>query len=152
VHAGAVLPASALALFWRLGTALVAAEMLGLAEEASARIYAQLRTRVQFGHPIGSFQALQHRAAELSIDLELGRAAVEAALAHDAQPATVSAAKVMMGEALFRISTEMVQLHGGIGMTDAHDAGLFLKRSRSLEALFGNRGWHRDRYARMRGY
>jgi alkylation response protein AidB-like acyl-CoA dehydrogenase len=116
-----------------------------------------LKTRVQFGQVIGSFQALQHRAAKMFTDLELARSCVEAALTaidNDSPdvPELVSLAKAKVGDTLHLVSNEMVQMHGGIGMTDAHDAGLYLKRARATEATFGNQAYHRDRYARIQGY
>ncbi len=135
----------------------LAAEMLGAATQAFETTLDYLKTRVQFGQPIGAFQALQHRAAKMFTDLELSRSCVEAALsAIDAGaadvPELVSLAKARMGDTLHLVSNEMVQMHGGIGMTDAHDAGLYLKRARSQEATFGGQAWHRDRYARLNGY
>ncbi len=90
-------------------------------------------------------------------DLELARSAVEAALqAIDADtpdvPELVSLAKAKMGDVFHLVSNEMVQMHGGIGMTDAHDAGFYMKRARAAEAAFGNQAYHRDRYARIQGY
>ena len=133
------------------------AEMLGAAQQAFETTVDYLKTRVQFGHVIGSFQALQHRAAKMLLDLELSRSAVESALAaidRDAEdvPELVSLAKVKMGDTFHLISNEMVQMHGGIGMTDAHDAGFYLKRARAAEALFGNQAFHRDRYGRLQGF
>ncbi|MGV8996152.1 MAG: acyl-CoA dehydrogenase [Parvibaculaceae bacterium] len=134
-----------------------AAEMLGAATQAFEVTVEYLKTRVQFGQPIGSFQALQHRAAVMLTNLELARSTVETALAGiDAGranvPELVSIAKAKVGDTLHVISNEMVQMHGGIGMTDAHDAGFYLKRARSCEAIFGNQAYHRDRYARINGY
>ncbi|MFN9926077.1 MAG: acyl-CoA dehydrogenase family protein, partial [Phenylobacterium sp.] len=116
-----------------------------------------LKTRVQFGQVIGSFQALQHRAAKMFTELELSRSAVEAALTaidNDAPdvPELVSLSKAKMGDTFHLISNEMVQMHGGIGMTDAHDSGFYLKRARAAEATYGNQAFHRDRYARIQGY
>jgi len=133
------------------------AEMLGSAVQAFEITLAYLKVRVQFGQVIGSFQALQHRAAKMFTDLELARSAVEAALqAIDADtpdvPELVSLAKAKMGDVFHLVSNEMVQMHGGIGMTDAHDAGFYMKRARAAEAAFGNQGYHRDRYARIQGY
>ncbi|HEV2530120.1 acyl-CoA dehydrogenase family protein, partial [Phenylobacterium sp.] len=121
----------------------VAAEMLGAATQAFETTLDYLKTRVQFGQVIGSFQALQHRAAKMFTDLELSRSAVEAALTaidNDAPdtPELVSLAKAKMGDTFHLVSNEMVQMHGGIGMTDAHDAGFYLKRARAAEAAFGN--------------
>ncbi|MDB5450348.1 MAG: acyl-CoA dehydrogenase, partial [Phenylobacterium sp.] len=135
----------------------VAAEMLGSAVQAFETTLDYLKVRVQFGQVIGSFQALQHRAAKMFTDLELARSAVEAALAAiDADspeaPELVSLAKAKMGDTFHLVSNEMVQMHGGIGMTDAHDAGFYLKRARAAEAAFGNQAYHRDRYAKIQGY
>jgi alkylation response protein AidB-like acyl-CoA dehydrogenase len=135
----------------------VAAEMLGAAVQAFETTLDYLKVRVQFGQVIGSFQALQHRAAKMFTDLELARSAVEAALqAIDADspdvPELVSLAKAKMGDTFHLVSNEMVQMHGGIGMTDAHDAGFYLKRARACEAAFGSQSFHRDRYARIQGY
>ncbi|HEX7943556.1 MAG TPA: acyl-CoA dehydrogenase family protein [Phenylobacterium sp.] len=135
----------------------LAAEMLGAATQAFEVTLDYLKTRVQFGQVIGSFQALQHRAAKMFTELELSRSAVEAALtaidnnAPDV-PELASLAKAKMGDTLHLVSNEMVQMHGGIGMTDAHDAGFYLKRARAAEAAFGNQAYHRDRYARINGY
>ena len=135
----------------------LAAEMLGAATQAFDNTVEYLKVREQFGHVIGAFQALQHRAAKMLRDLELARSAVQAALeAIDADsddvPELVSIAKVKVGDTFHLISNEMVQMHGGIGMTDAHDAGFYLKRARAAEALFGNQAYHRDRFARLNGY
>jgi alkylation response protein AidB-like acyl-CoA dehydrogenase len=135
----------------------IAAEMLGSALQAFETTLDYLKVRVQFGQVIGSFQALQHRAAKMFTDLELSRSAVEAALAAiDADspdvPELVSLAKAKMGDTFHLVSNEMVQMHGGIGMTDAHDAGFYLKRARAAEAAFGNQAYHRDRYAKIQGY
>jgi len=135
----------------------LAAEMLGCALQAFETTLDYLKTRVQFGQVIGAFQTLQHRAARMFTDLELARSCVEAALtaidngSPDA-PELVSLAKAKAGEVLHLVSNEMVQMHGGIGMTDAHDAGLYLKRARAAEITFGGPSYHRDRYARLQGY
>ena len=138
-------------------TAAVAAEMLGMAEAAFATTNDYLKTRVQFGQPLASFQALQHRMARMFTELELMRSAVEGALeAIDAGRSDVDQAvclaKAIGGETLKLVSREMVQLHGGIGMTDEHDAGLYMKRAAVLEATYGNAAWHRERFARLNGY
>jgi alkylation response protein AidB-like acyl-CoA dehydrogenase len=134
-----------------------AAEMLGQATQSFELTLDYLKTRVQFERPIGMFQALQHRAARMFIELELTRSCIDAALqAIERNTADVSAlaslAKAKAGELLLLVSNEMVQLHGGIGMTDEHDAGLYLKRARVQEATFGGRSFHRGRYARLMGY
>jgi alkylation response protein AidB-like acyl-CoA dehydrogenase len=135
----------------------VAAEMLGQASEAFEITSEYLKTRRQFGQVIGGFQALQHRAAKLFTDLELTRSCVLAALdALDRESGNVaeyaSLAKARASETLHNATNEMVQLHGGIGMTDEHDAGLYLKRARVAEALYGGASFHRDRYATLLGF
>ena len=137
--------------------AALAAEMLGAATQEFEVTLDYLKTRVQFGQAIGTFQALQHRAAKMFTDLELTRSCVEAALtaidknANDV-PALVSLSKATVNELAHLVSNEMVQMHGGIGMTDAHDSGLYLKRARAAEATYGSASFHRDRYARLMGY
>jgi alkylation response protein AidB-like acyl-CoA dehydrogenase len=134
----------------------LAAEMLGTANAAFDITLDYLKTRTQFGQVIGTFQALQHRASKLFTDLETTRSCVEAALeALDAggdTRALASLAKAKATEVLHLASNEMVQMHGGIGMTDAHDSGLYMKRARVAEALFGGASFHRDRYARLQGF
>ena len=134
----------------------LSAEILGQATQAFEITLDYLKTRVQFGQVIGTFQALQHRAAKMFTDLETTRSCVEAALeAADAGGDTrllASLAKAKASEVLHLASNEMVQMHGGIGMTDAHDSGLYMKRARVAEALFGSASFHRDRYARLSGF
>ena len=134
----------------------LAAEMLGSASAAFDITLDYLKTRTQFGQVIGTFQALQHRAAKWFTDLETTRSCVEAALeALDAgadSRALASLAKAKASELVHLASNEMVQMHGGIGMTDAHDAGLYMKRARVAEALFGGASFHKDRYARLLGF
>ncbi|MDQ0465932.1 alkylation response protein AidB-like acyl-CoA dehydrogenase [Caulobacter ginsengisoli] len=135
----------------------LAAEMLGQATQAFEITLDYLKTRVQFGQVIGTFQALQHRAAKMFTDLETTRSCVEAALeAIDSGSSDVRAAcslaKCKASELIHLVSNEMVQMHGGIGMTDAHDAGLYMKRARVAEALFGGASFHKDRYARLLGF
>ncbi|MEM7079494.1 MAG: acyl-CoA dehydrogenase family protein [Pseudomonadota bacterium] len=133
------------------------AEMLGTGAQAFDMTLEYLQTRKQFGKVIGSFQALGHRAAELFSAMELARSCSEAALqAIDADADNVaemaSLAKAQVGEFLYTMSNQLIQIHGGIGMTDEFDAGLYLKRARVLDPLYGNRGFHRDRYARLLGF
>jgi alkylation response protein AidB-like acyl-CoA dehydrogenase len=135
----------------------LAAEMLGAADAAFEMTAEYLKVRKQFGQLIGSFQSLQHRAAIMFTDLELTRSCVTAGLdALDRNANNVaelaSLAKARAGETLHLVSNETVQMHGGIGMTDAHDSGLYMKRARVLEALYGSEAFHRDRYARLGGY
>jgi alkylation response protein AidB-like acyl-CoA dehydrogenase len=135
----------------------LAAEMLGSAAEAFERTVQYLKERKQFGVPIGSFQALKHRAALLFCEIELARSAVTAALAaldakaNDASQ-LASLAKAKAGDAFFLAGNEGVQMHGGIGMTDEHEIGFFLKRARVAQAAFGDGAFHRDRYAALMGY
>jgi alkylation response protein AidB-like acyl-CoA dehydrogenase len=135
----------------------LAAEMLGLSTQAFEITLEYLKTRTQFGQLIGTFQALQHRAAKMFTELEMTRSCVEAALdaidanANDVR-ALCSLAKAKASETAHLVSNEMVQMHGGIGMTDAHDSGLYMKRARTCEALFGGASFHRDRYATLMGF
>jgi acyl-CoA dehydrogenase len=133
------------------------AETLGLMEEAFERTLTYLKTRVQFGVPIGSFQALKHRAARCFIEIELSRSTVMAAAraldegSGEAQR-LVSVAKARCSDAAILVTNEAVQMHGGIGMTDEHDIGFYMKRARVAELSFGDAAWHRDRYARLEGF
>lgn len=135
----------------------LAAEMLGSALQAFEITLEHLKTRVQFGQIIGTFQALQHRSATMFTHLELARSCVEAALGalDDEAPNArelVSLAKAKMGATLGLVTNEAVQMHGGMGMTDAHDVGLYLKRARVADATFGGVAYHRERYAILRGH
>jgi alkylation response protein AidB-like acyl-CoA dehydrogenase len=135
---------------------LAAAEMLGMAGQAFETTLAYLKQRVQFGQVLATFQALQHRMANLFSDIELMRSAVEGGLAAidrggDTRQAALLA-KVKANEVGHLMSREMVQLHGGIGMTDEYDAGFYLKRMRVLEAMWGNTSYLRDRFATLNGY
>jgi alkylation response protein AidB-like acyl-CoA dehydrogenase len=132
------------------------AEMLGTAAQAFDMTLEYLKTRVQFGQVIGSFQALGHRAAGLYTQMELTRSCVEAALegidsASDDVAELCSLAKCKAGDFLHNVSNELIQIHGGIGMTDEFDAGFYLKRARAAEATFGNQAFHRNRYAELAG-
>ncbi|HEX3766026.1 MAG TPA: acyl-CoA dehydrogenase family protein [Kofleriaceae bacterium] len=138
-------------------TVALTGEMLGGMAEALERTLAYLRERRQFGVAIGSFQGLKHRAARLYIELELSRSAVMAAArAVDAgsadAPQLVSLAKARLSDAYCLATNEAVQLHGGIGMTDEHDIGFFLKRARASEMTFGDAAYHRGRFAELSGY
>jgi alkylation response protein AidB-like acyl-CoA dehydrogenase len=133
------------------------AELLGLAQEAFERTLAYLKERKQFGVPIGSFQALQHRAAHLFGEIEMCKSLVLKSLqcldegnAIDPQLASMTKAKLI--ETAHKAATEAIQMHGGIGMTDEFDIGFFLKRCRILESVYGDRYFHLDRFARQRGY
>ena len=127
------------------------AEMLGAMGQAFKMTLDYLKEREQFGVKIGSFQALQHRAVDLFIEIELCRSAVMVA-ARDPHPRLVSLAKARCSDGIMKICNEAIQLHGGIGMTDEHDIGFYLKRAMVSSQTLGTSAWHRDRYARERGY
>lgn len=134
-----------------------AAELLGLICEAFERTVAYLKERVQFEVPIGSFQALQHRAARLHVEIELLRSSVAAALeavdaAEEGAAELASLAKARASDLSEKALNEAVQMHGGVGVTDALEIGFFLKRARVLQQTLGDGAYHRDRYARLRGF
>ncbi len=138
-------------------TAGLCAQMLGAMSAAFEMTLEYLRTRKQFGVAIGSFQALKHRAAILYTEIELARSAVmgmNQALdqARPGAAALVSVAKASCSDAFLLAANEGIQMHGGIGMTDEHDIGFFLKRARVSEMTFGDAAWHRRRYAELEGY
>jgi alkylation response protein AidB-like acyl-CoA dehydrogenase len=140
-----------------IGRAGVSAELLGIAQEAFERTVEYLKERKQFGVPIGSFQALQHRAAHLYSEIEICKSLVIKTLQTlDENPAgdaeLVSMTKAKLAETAHLATAEAIQMHGGIGMTDEFDIGFFLKRSRILESLYGDGYFHLDRFARQRGY
>ena len=140
-----------------IGRGAVASEMVGLSEEVFNRTVTYLKERKQFGKLIGEFQALQHRAAELYIDIEITRAAVLKALQtldgdFDKASAAVAVAKARAGTTATRAVQEGVQMHGGMGMTDQFDIGFFMKRARVCQELFGDSNYHADQLARMRSY
>jgi acyl-CoA dehydrogenase len=133
------------------------AELLGVALEAFDRTMVYLRERKQFGVPIGSFQALQHRSAATYSDLELCKSLVLNALQQiDAGSSDLaeiaSLTKSKMAEVAMNATAEGIQMHGGIGMTDEFEIGFFYKRARILETLLGDRYFHLDRFASKRGY
>jgi alkylation response protein AidB-like acyl-CoA dehydrogenase len=135
----------------------LAAEMLGSANEAFDRTVQYLKDRKQFGVAIGSFQALKHRAAQMFCEVEITRSAVLAAasaLDSNANDATalVALAKAKANETLYLCGNEGVQMHGGIGMTDEHEIGFFMKRSRVAQVSFGDTAFCRDRYASFMSY
>jgi alkylation response protein AidB-like acyl-CoA dehydrogenase len=140
-----------------IGRGAVAAEMVGLSEEVFGRTVNYLKERKQFGKLIGEFQALQHRAAQLYIDIEITRAAVLKALQTlDADfanaGAAVAVAKARAGTTATLAVQEGVQMHGGMGMTDQFDIGFFMKRARVCQELFGDANFHADQLARMKNY
>ena len=140
-----------------VATLTTAAALLGLMERAFSMTLDYMRTRQQFGKLIGSFQALQHRAADLRIQIALTRASVddaasvldEAASSPDQRRAAVSRAKARASDAGLLVTRTCIQLHGGIGYTDDADIGLFLRRAMVLSSLYGNAAAHRTRYASL---
>ena len=135
-----------------------AAEALGLLREVFERTVSYLKERVQFDAVIGSFQALQHRAARIYVELELLESCVLAALeaidsGREVKVAEhVSLAKAKASDLCEKICNEAVQLHGGIGVTDELDIGLYFKRARVLQRLLGDAGYHRARFAQLKGF
>jgi alkylation response protein AidB-like acyl-CoA dehydrogenase len=137
-------------------TLATAAFLLGVMERAFAMTLSYLKTRQQFGKPIGSFQALAHRAADLKIEVALTRASVEAAAATldtsaaaAVRQAAVSRAKARASDAAMRVARQAIQMHGGIGYTDEYDVGLYLRKAMVLANLFGSAALHRARYAEV---
>jgi alkylation response protein AidB-like acyl-CoA dehydrogenase len=140
-------------------TVALCGEMLGAMSEAFERTLVYLGEREQFGVKIGTFQALKHRAAKMFVERELARSsAMAAARALDENEGTrdarvlVSNAKARCSDALILLTNEALQMHGGIGMTDEHDIGLFMKRARVCELTFGDAAYHRNRFAQLQGY
>ncbi len=140
-----------------VGRAAVASEMVGVSEEAFTRTVTYIKERKQFGKLIGEFQALQHRAAHLYTEIEITKAAVLKALQtldsdFDAAGAAVAVAKAKAGSTATLAVQEAVQMHGGVGMTDAFDIGFFMKRARVCQELFGDTAYHTEQLARLKGY
>jgi acyl-CoA dehydrogenase len=134
------------------------AEMLGGAQQAFDDTVEYLQTRKQFGVAIGTFQALAHRASRMYIELALARSAVAAAAsrADDATPAELakvaSLAKARCSEAFVHVTSEAIQMHGGIGVTDDFHIGFYFKRARAADVLFGDATYHLRRWAELSGY
>jgi len=140
-----------------IGRGAVASEMVGVAEGVFGRTVGYLKERRQFGKAIGEFQALQHRAAQLYIEIEITRAAVLKALQTldkdvGQSAAAVAVAKARAGATATLAVQEGVQMHGGMGMTDQFDIGFFMKRARVCQELFGDSNFQADQLARMKGY
>ena len=140
-----------------IGRITMSAEMLGNAESAFDITLNYLKQRKQFGALIGSFQALQHRAAEMFCEIELTKSSVMAAMraadesSNELQRLS-SLSKTIAGETLHLVSNESIQMHGGIGVTDEYDIGFFLKRARVIEQIFGSAKFHTERYANLSGF
>ena len=140
-----------------ISRAAISAEMLGSALQAYEITLDYLKEREQFGSKIGSFQALQHRAAIMFSELELCKSCViESVTSFDEggndSERLASLSKAKIGEVFHLVSNESVQMHGGIGVTDEYDIGLYLKRARVAEQIFGNSDFHKNRYAELTGY
>ena len=140
----------------RAGVGL-AAQMLGASEQAFADTLEYLKEREQFGAPIGSFQALQHRAVALYTEIALLRSVVlAAARVIDDKPEDIprlaSLAKAFASETFLRVAQEAIQMHGGIGVTDEHDIGFYIKRAQATYMTFGEPSQHRRRWAELHGY
>ena len=139
------------------GRVAIAAELMGLCLEAFERTVAYLKEREQFGALIGSFQALQHRASHMQSEIELCRSVILQALstvdeAPEQLPLLASLAKARLNALAALVTNEAVQMHGGIGVTDELEIGFFLKRARVAMQIFGDAGYHKDRYATLCGY
>ena len=140
------------------GAAAACAEGQGEIQELFERTVAYLKERQQFGVPIGTFQALQHRAADMFIETELCRSTmILAAIQADSEDpderkADISAAKLQLNRGGWYVQASAIQLFGGIGVTDEQDEGLFFKRLRVLNGLFGDADHHVDRFQRLPGF
>lgn len=136
---------------------LAGAEMLGVVEAVLQMALGYMRTRVQFGKPIGSFQALQHKATDLYVQQELVRAVLAEAIRVFDDAGTSATERALMASRFkarasdggLRVAREVIQLHGAIGFTDEYDAGLYLKRALVLSAWLGNASAHRRRFAAL---
>ena len=140
-----------------IGNAHLAAELLGLSSDAFDRTVAYMKERKQFGVYISSFQALQHRAAHMWSELEQVKSMVLKAFmaldANDEQASLLaSAAKAKASQVAELVTNEGVQLHGGMGMTDEYDIGLYMKRARPVQLLLGDFRYHADRVASLKGF
>ena len=133
------------------GVVCLSAEMLGLSRKALAMTLDWSKERVQFDRPIGSFQALQHRMVDAYMAVERLHSAVRIAAA-DPSPAHVALCKVTANETAMCVTREAVQIHGGIGVTDEHDIGFFLKRAMVASQELGASRFWRDHWGRIHGY
>jgi len=148
--------AAALARTLDQGAAMLASEMVGGAQKLLEMSVEYAKTRVQFGRPIGSFQAIKHKCADLLLALELARSSAwyAAAAADEAPaelPAVASLAKAQVSDAYLRIAAESIQIHGGLGFTWEQDVHLYFKRAKASEVLLGDPNWHREQVAERWG-
>jgi len=135
----------------------LAAEMLGSMQEAFDRTVSYLKERQQFGVPIGVFQGLQHRAADMYCEIEICKSLVLKSLQSIDEdspklPALASMTKAKVGEVLKLVTNEGIQMFGGIGMTDDEEIGFFMKRARVAQRTFGDTNYHLNRFASLNGF
>ena len=148
--------AAALERILELAAIALAAEQVGGAQRCLDLAVAHAKTRIQFGRPIGSFQAIQHRCADMMLLVESARsaayyAACVAAESGSELPRVASLAKVYCSEAYFHCAADCLQVHGGVGFTWEYDVHLHLKRARWTQGFLGDPAWHRERVARLIG-
>jgi alkylation response protein AidB-like acyl-CoA dehydrogenase len=148
--------APALARALDLAKVALSAEQVGGAERCLDMSVEYAKTRVQFGRPIGSFQAIKHKLADMFVEVESARsasyyAAWVAAHQEEELPSAAATAKAFCSDAYFRVAAETIQIHGGVGFTWEHDAHLFFKRAKSSETLFGDAAFHRSVVAHQMG-
>ena len=139
------------------GNIYLSAELLGMAQQSFDVTLQYLKERKQFGVLIGSFQALQHRAADWWSQVELCKSVVLKSLqamdeGDKRAPILASVAKAKLCEVAELSTNEAIQMHAGIGMTDEYDIGFFIKRSRPAQMMFGDNSYHTDRFALLSGY
>ena len=135
----------------------LSAEMLGGAQTAFEMTLEYLKVREQFGAKIGSFQGLKHRASRWFCEIELSKSIVLKALraidSDDPKKDKIAhACKARLSSSFHLSGIEGVQMHGGIGVTDEHDIGLYMKRARVTELLLGDEAFHREKFAALSGY
>jgi alkylation response protein AidB-like acyl-CoA dehydrogenase len=135
---------------------LLAAEQVGGAQRCLDMAVEYAKVRVQFGKPIGSFQAIKHKCADMLLDVESARSAAYYAAGilddgEDDTPVAAALAKAHCSAAYTRVAAENIQIHGGIGFTWEHPAHLYFKRAKTSELLFGDPAWHRERLATLVG-
>lgn len=139
-----------------LAAIALGAEQVGSAQTVLDQTVQYAKERVQFGRPIGSFQAVKHKCADMCVAVESARSAVYFAAAAAAEeseevPALASMAKAYCSEAFFQCASESIQIHGGVGFTWEYDCHLFFKRAKSTEIFLGDPAWHREQVARRIG-
>jgi alkylation response protein AidB-like acyl-CoA dehydrogenase len=139
-----------------LAAVALAAEQVGGAQRVLDASVEYAKTRIQFGRPIGSFQAIKHKCADMLLEVESAKSAAyyaawAAAEDSDELPVVASLCKSYCSEAYFHAAAENIQIHGGIGFTWEHPAHLYFKRAKSSELLFGDPAYHRELLAQRIG-